>query len=106
MIVSFVRSPAKEKSDLSKYDAGFLTDDRRMNVALTRAKHQLICVGNIHAIQRMQGATTLQLLAQDAMARHAVQPYLAPRNYNSDANTVNASLDLFYGPPVPKKAKY
>ena len=105
VIVSFVRSPAKDKTDLSKYDAGFLTDDRRMNVALTRAKHQLICVGNIHAIQHMHGATTLQLLAQDALTRHVVQPYLTPRN-NSDANTINATLDLFYGPPVPKKAKY
>jgi len=36
VILSFVRT----------YRAGFLSDDRRMNVALTRAKHKLIGLGN------------------------------------------------------------
>lgn len=76
VIVSFVRSPL-EHSDrkFSKRDAGFLTDDRRMNVALTRAKYQLICVGNLTALQQMEGADTLQRLANNAVSRGAVIPY-------------------------------
>jgi len=37
VILSFVRTTK----------AGFLADDRRMNVALTRAKYKLICLGNV-----------------------------------------------------------
>jgi hypothetical protein len=41
VILSFVRT---------SNNAGFLKDNRRMNVALTRAKYKLICLGNIHGI--------------------------------------------------------
>ncbi|OEU17912.1 hypothetical protein FRACYDRAFT_164706, partial [Fragilariopsis cylindrus CCMP1102] len=37
VILSFVRT---------SNNAGFLKDNRRMNVALTRAKYKLICLGN------------------------------------------------------------
>ena len=30
---------------------GFLSDERRMNVALTRAKHLLIVIGNKHTVK-------------------------------------------------------
>jgi superfamily I DNA and/or RNA helicase len=95
VILSFVRSPS-EKLILSKHDAGFLTDNRRMNVALTRAKYQLICVGNVELMQRMVGAETLQRLSEDAKECNAVQPYPTHRSQ------VNTSLDLFYGPPQKK----
>jgi len=96
VLVSFVRSPPSSKRVLNQYDAGFLTDDRRMNVALTRARFQLICVGNVQALKVMMGAETIQLLAADAEERGIVRPFLVKRE------NVNEHLDLFYGPPKKK----
>lgn len=58
MIVSFVRT--------CKDTAGFLDDDRRINVALTRAKFELICVGNRKNMRRNEKMETLQALALHA----------------------------------------
>jgi superfamily I DNA and/or RNA helicase len=49
--------------------AGFLTDKRRMNVSLTRAKYQLICVGNVRVFPQMPNAATLHQLAMNAEER-------------------------------------
>lgn len=89
VIVSFVRSPPSSKAVLNQQDAGFLTDDRRMNVALTRARYQLLCVGNASALGRMQGAETLQQLVEDAQKRGVVE-------FQGRQQT-NAQLEMFYG---------
>ncbi|CCD23685.1 ATP-dependent 5'-3' DNA helicase HCS1 NDAI_0C00240 [Naumovozyma dairenensis CBS 421] len=47
IILSLVRSN-------DKFEVGFLSDDRRLNVAMTRPKRQLCVVGNIECLQRSQ----------------------------------------------------
>jgi superfamily I DNA and/or RNA helicase len=71
VILSFVRSNGES--------AGFLRDDRRMNVAITRARHQLVCVGNMHYMSCLMDAPTLRRLCADAKSRKVAVPYQTPR---------------------------
>lgn len=73
VIVSFVRSNCGWRPSASSgFCAGFLNDDRRMNVALTRAKYQLVCIGNAQAMNRMVAASTISGLVTDAERRNCI----------------------------------
>lgn len=76
VIVSFVRGNSVGQTNYVN-QAGFLTDNRRMNVALTRAKYQLICVGNATGLAALSGKAeqTLKLLANHAKHHHRVFPF-------------------------------
>jgi len=73
VILSFVRS----EGNGGKNTVGFLTDDRRLNVALTRAKYQIIGVGNIQMMANLPDgkAGSVKRLALDAMNRQSVLPF-------------------------------
>ncbi len=70
VIISFVRSGRSNKSNNSR--AGFLKDNRRINVALTRAKFHLVCVGDATFLQSC-GLPTLKAMVEDAKMRNVIR---------------------------------
>lgn len=67
VIVSFVRAN-------SRGAVGFLADSQRLNVALTRARHHLILVGDVEFLKSAHSAPDLAALATDAQRRGRVAP--------------------------------
>jgi superfamily I DNA and/or RNA helicase len=105
VIVSFVRSKGG-----NRISEGFLSDDRRVNVALTRAKHQLVCVGNVQAILKsLCPSSTLHGLASNAVERSLIVAHTKVDNDPLDGRKSRQRSSLnnssFRKTVMPKKKK-
>lgn len=112
VIISFVRTGKLVADDAPanpKRAIGFLTDNRRLNVAITRAKFQRICVGDAVHLAKVRGdkAATIRSFVE-GMAENSkvIQRQVAPNNGKSSkkkAKSFNNSNNAPGNEKVSKK---
>jgi AAA domain len=95
VILSFVRGTTGHM--------GFIKDTRRLNVALTRARFQLVCVGNLDAMAELPekgGNDEIREMAKDALERAVIfdeppmlppPPPLRPKTSKHGKKNINGS---------------
>ena len=72
VIVSFVRSRDSDE----QHSIGFVKDERRINVAITRARYQLVCVGNTYGtLHREDGGVIKDLITNAIERKHVAQKH-------------------------------
>ena len=54
-----------------------------MNVALTRAKYQLICVGDVNRTLSVTGVNTIDAMIDDAKQRRVIKDFDACKDQSS-----------------------
>lgn len=92
VLVSFVRSNPNHGN--VRRSAGFLADDRRINVAMTRARYQLVCVGDANGTLSQSGAVTLASIVRDAQDRGYVTPAKDVLVVQHKPRSAQASCDI------------
>lgn len=90
VIVSFVRS----RESTQKHTIGFLKDERRINVAITRARYQLVCVGNAYGTLYREEKGAIKKLIQNAMERDCISS-----ERNKERKNISAARNDHYQPP-------
>jgi superfamily I DNA and/or RNA helicase len=95
IVISFVRTGKMGT-------IGFLTDDRRLNVALTRAKHKLICVGCSTGLRNLsstgtsrQGSSKMCALIKNVVERELV----VKSSYTPKLKAIRANFKGAYNLP-------
>lgn len=80
ILVSTVRANSKLLDYDAKYSLGFLVDDKRFNVALTRAKAKIIIIGNPACLERDVKWRMYMQLCDDYNCYHGKDTRQVPRN--------------------------
>lgn len=104
VIVSFVRS----KGIGQRHSVGFLKDNRRLNVAITRARFQLVCVGNIYGSLRFELNGAIKELVENSVERgHVVELENSGKDAQLEVTSHDADdqNDFFDGTNVRKRRR-
>lgn len=92
IIVSTVRSTVKHNEFDKTHSLGFLTNPRRFNVAITRAKSLLVIIGNPHIISKdPYWENLLRHCVTNNSYRGGPLPTLQEQNYCNQSDTYNSN---------------